>query len=273
VARLRSARFDGYIAGDVHGIPVIFLHGWAGSKDIWLGLLERCPPGYFFVSLDLPGTGGTPALTTYQPDAFADWLANVADELGIDKFCLVGHSMGGNIATWAAVFLPDRVQSVTLISPALASPKIAAAGPFLSAFGPINIAISRLGAAALGLVDVAHPHRHTGGVCRSWFRRFVYVYRDNTVDGLLDQLKFLIANPVSLTQAPDHMQIQIIQGCKDATISIESTRAEVRKRRNNTTLMSFRNGLHCPMDEQQAETLSLIVRFVGETLGGSTDII
>ena len=98
-------------------LPVIALHGWldnAGSFDLLAPQLTDT----HFIALDCAGhgrSGHRSADATYNvwqdvPEIFA-----VADQLGWQKFALLGHSRGAAIASLAAGTLPERISSLVLI--------------------------------------------------------------------------------------------------------------------------------------------------------------
>jgi abhydrolase domain-containing protein 6 len=273
VDRIRSKLFDGYISGDLNGEPVIFFHGWAGSKDIWLGFLKSRPTDYTHISLDLPGTGTTPGLDQYCPQKLAEWLQEVVDHLGIKRFHLVGHSMGGNIAAWCSHHLGDRVISLTLVSPALAGNTIRSAAPYFSRFGKINMELTCFGAELIALLDVFHPHHHDQSKWRAWIRRYRYVRRDNSSDGLLTQLRFLIDSPFDLRLLNSNLPVLIIHGTSDATIPVDRSRELAVLRLKNTRLLIYRASMHCPMDEDQNRLSADLMSFVRAASAGGSNVV
>jgi pimeloyl-ACP methyl ester carboxylesterase len=103
-------------SGDHH---VLAIHGWFGSARGWGSLpewLDRTACTWAF--MDLRGYGDrrdVPGDFTID-EAAADAIA-VADELGWDRFSLVGHSMGGKIGHRVLLQAPDRVRKLVGISP------------------------------------------------------------------------------------------------------------------------------------------------------------
>jgi pimeloyl-ACP methyl ester carboxylesterase len=96
---------------------VVLVHGNPGSADDWEALLGALPEGLRGVSLDLPDFGETPAADGFAHDvpAYAGFLAEALQTLGISRVHLVGHDFGGPIAlVWMAMHI-DAVASVTLI--------------------------------------------------------------------------------------------------------------------------------------------------------------
>jgi pimeloyl-ACP methyl ester carboxylesterase len=95
----------------------LLVHGLFTSGLTFDRYLERLPPGVQAVALDLPGAGGSEPAPGFEPGwlAFADAVIDVADALGLERFDLVGHSMGGGISLAAAARHPDRVRRLVLV--------------------------------------------------------------------------------------------------------------------------------------------------------------
>jgi pimeloyl-ACP methyl ester carboxylesterase len=97
--------------------PVFLLHGWADTGDTFQFLVDELPAQRSFIAPDLRGFGRSewPAEGYWFPDYFAD-LEALLDRLapGV-PVTLVGHSMGGNIATLYAGIRPERVRRVVCI--------------------------------------------------------------------------------------------------------------------------------------------------------------
>jgi pimeloyl-ACP methyl ester carboxylesterase len=117
-SRDRTRRLAVEVTGAPDGLPVFLLHGTPGSRigpKPRGGMLYR--QGVKLISYDRPGYGAS----TRQPDRLvrdaADDVAVIADQLGIDRFAVVGRSGGGPHALACAALLPDRVlRTVALVS-------------------------------------------------------------------------------------------------------------------------------------------------------------
>lgn len=97
----------------------VVLHEWLGDHVNWEPTLP-----YFdltrqtLVFMDLRGYGWSRKLSgSYTLDEAASDVLRTADQLGISRFHLVGHSMSGLVAQKIALAAAARVQSVTLFSP------------------------------------------------------------------------------------------------------------------------------------------------------------
>ncbi len=247
---LKAPGLGAIAAGDPGGTPVIFLHGWGGSKEVWAGMLRRCPPGYFFVSLDLPGTGGSANATYTDIAKMAGWVMEKAATISSGPYTIVGHSMGGNVACHCATFHPDAVCGMVLVAPALSSDKIVHAKPYLSPrYGRRTLACVRYAAGLLNCLEPVLSDGDRGGYWRPWIRRNGYVARHNRVDPMLTQIKALTRSPIGLTALSPDLPVLCVLGRRDSTVRMEHVLAAMSQRKNNTVTKIYNNAHHCPMDQ------------------------
>ncbi len=106
--------------GEAGGRPVLFAHALGPASSAALLDVSVAPlveAGFHVVSPDLPGYGDSPALAAedYSVPAMADRLWSLADQLGLDRVVLGGHSWGGAIAAYMAAARPERVESLVLV--------------------------------------------------------------------------------------------------------------------------------------------------------------
>lgn len=98
------------------GEPILALHGWLDNAASFLPLAEYLTRP--LVALDLSGHGHTEHRPGGSPLHFVDNVADVsavADQLGWQRFTLMGHSMGAGIACLFAGAFPERVARLILI--------------------------------------------------------------------------------------------------------------------------------------------------------------
>jgi pimeloyl-ACP methyl ester carboxylesterase len=103
--------------GDPTGAPLLCLHGWLDNAASFLPLAPHLA-GFDVVMLDLPGHGASAHRAAGYDYAFVDWIHDVLDALdalGWDSAHLLGHSMGGAIASMVAVAAPERVRRLALV--------------------------------------------------------------------------------------------------------------------------------------------------------------
>lgn len=106
-------------------LPVVFLHSFAGSTDHWTAQLAHLRKTRRALAIDLRGHGRSdpPSSGTYTIDSLADDVATVVDSLGLDRFVLVGHSLGGAAAIAYVGEHPERAAGLLLVgTPGQSSP-------------------------------------------------------------------------------------------------------------------------------------------------------
>ncbi len=106
--------------GPLSGQPVLFVHGFPLSGEMWLPTaeaLDAAHPGRFrLVVPDLPGFGRTPAEEGVTLGAYADRLASLLEHAGVDRpAAVVGLSMGGSIALEFFARHRERVAALALV--------------------------------------------------------------------------------------------------------------------------------------------------------------
>jgi pimeloyl-ACP methyl ester carboxylesterase len=100
-----------------HGKVVLLIHGMAGSSATWRSVLPQLAKKYRVVAPDLLGHGeSAKPRGDYSLGAFAVWLRDFLDELGISRATVVGQSLGGGVAMQFVYQHPDYCERLVLIS-------------------------------------------------------------------------------------------------------------------------------------------------------------
>ncbi len=103
--------------GDPGGVPVFALHGMPGSRLLFGPHLQDAKKrGIRLIGYSRPGYGGSTRLEGRRIVDGASDVAEIADDLGIGKFAVWGHSGGGAYALACAAVLPDRVVAASSLS-------------------------------------------------------------------------------------------------------------------------------------------------------------
>lgn len=145
-------------AGD--GETVLLIHGMAGSSDTWRAMIPQLARKYRVVAPDLLGHGQSDKPRgDYSLGAFAVWLRDLLDELGVTRATIVGQSLGGGVAMQFVYQHPDYCHRLVLISSGGLGPDVGWTLRLLSAPG-----------AELILPIIApSPVLRVGNKLRSWF--------------------------------------------------------------------------------------------------------
>jgi len=102
-------------AGD--GPPVVMLHGFTGAAAGWGSLAQLLAPEFTTLAVDIVGHGASDApagLERYAMARCVDDLAALLQELGYERVCWLGYSMGGRVALQVAVRRPEVVSALVL---------------------------------------------------------------------------------------------------------------------------------------------------------------
>ncbi len=102
------------------GVPLVLLHGLAGTLDDWHGTQAALARHRAVIAVDLLGCGGTarPVDGGYGPEAMRAHVAATLEALSLGPVDLGGWSLGGRIALDLAHAAPDRVRRLVLTAPA-----------------------------------------------------------------------------------------------------------------------------------------------------------
>ncbi|MEH6502977.1 MAG: alpha/beta hydrolase [Cycloclasticus sp.] len=140
VGRL-NIHYEHRVNGDT---PIIFLHGNFGSWHYWQPFLQHLPIGYSAYAPDFRGCGDSDvSIGGYDIKTLSQDILLFADQLKLERFHLVGHSLGGAVAQELAGNSPDRILSLTLVAPAPADglkalPQSALSNSFFSSKSVFN---------------------------------------------------------------------------------------------------------------------------------------
>lgn len=153
------------------GEPMIMIHGWLCWGAYWKKVIPLVKDRYHVYAPDLLGHGISDKPlgkeVSYGTDAQAERIIAFMNALGIRKACLVGHSMGGEIAAKVTLAAPDRVSGLVLVCAAgmEETPKLLPG--YIKFFRAMH-----LEGAAADMLDEAMIRRHVPGLM---------FYKENTM--------------------------------------------------------------------------------------------
>lgn len=102
--------------GDPAAPAMVLLHGLRGYSGTWRNLAAALSDRWRMVAFDARGRGESDwdADRNYYTDAYLADLETVVDTLGLDRFVLVGHSMGGTTSYCYAAKHPQRLDALVI---------------------------------------------------------------------------------------------------------------------------------------------------------------
>ncbi len=102
--------------GEPRAPALVMLHGLRGYSGTWRTLAAALHRDYYLIAIDQRGRGESDwdPEQNYYTDAYLSDLAGVVDHLGLERFALLGHSMGGTTAYVYAAGHPQRVAALLI---------------------------------------------------------------------------------------------------------------------------------------------------------------
>jgi 2-succinyl-6-hydroxy-2,4-cyclohexadiene-1-carboxylate synthase len=178
----------------VHGSgrPLVLLHGFTGTGAAWDELLDGLGAGHRLIVPDLPGHGGTSAVSAEDASVehAADVLATLLDAHGATPADVVGYSLGARVALRLAVVHPSAVARLVLESPSAGIEAADARAERRAADEALADRIERDGIAAFVDEWEHHPIFHTHAALPTGRRdRIRAMRRSNTPAGLAASLR------------------------------------------------------------------------------------
>ena len=103
-------------------VPLVLIHGFGGGVGLWAMNVDTLSQNRTVYAFDMLGFGRSsrPQLSTDPTEAeeqFVDSIEKWRQQIGLDKFVLLGHSLGGFLASSYALKHPSRIQHLILADP------------------------------------------------------------------------------------------------------------------------------------------------------------
>ena len=244
------------------GTPLVLLHGVGSAARSWTGQVAALSKDLRVIAWDAPGYGGSSALAAPEPGAedYATALREFLGALGVDRFHLVGHSLGCIMAARFARRHPGRLVSLTLASIATGHAQLPTAErerlrasrlDDLAALGPRGMAEKR-GPRLVG--PKANPEAiqavvETMGMIRP--------------DGYTQAVRMLsnADTRADVRELPPEMRVQFIYGDADAITTPEQNQT-VHRERPSAPVHVLPGAGHAIYIEQPEAFNAIVERFV-----------
>ena len=243
------------------GTPVVLLHGYGESLLSWEGVFDRLARGADVIAVDLPGFGlSSKPASGYTADSMATVVLAFLDRLDLRRVVLVGHSLGGVVATAVAVRDPLRVLALALVDPALVTPWALAETSDSSRTGAsvrrVIAEYEMLRGRFGGVHDGNWMAEDSGAASYQPASDPAYA---NALAAVLREFNFAF-----LTQAGARrltMPVKLIWGALDPVIPVQTGRV-LAERLPDATLVVLPRTWHRPQTERPAEVARIIAGFV-----------
>lgn len=143
------------------GEVLLLIHGMAGSSGTWRSVIPALSKRFRVIAPDLLGHGeSAKPRTDYSLGAFAVWLRDFLDQVGVSQATVVGHSLGGGVAMQFVYQHPDYAKRLILISSGGLGPDV----------GWVLRLLAAPGAELVLPIIAPTPVLSAGDKVRSWLR-------------------------------------------------------------------------------------------------------
>ncbi len=251
------------------GAPtIVLLHGFAGSLHWWQNEVPLLASHYRVVRFDLLGHGGSSKPSGgYSMEHQAQLVDEALHKLGVHRALIVGHSMGGLVATALATRDPSLAAGVAVVD----SPPTASAGklPFTARLGFVPVLGQALrsafitnGEVSSALQSAFAPHYPVPAqfVSDFWQMTFTSYTQSHREDGAYLQRRPLAARLTALG-----LPLLAIYGTQDAIVSPTAMRQDFSTV-PHAQVVAIAGAGHSPMVEKPYATARLLLPFAAATL-------
>ncbi|WP_286228396.1 alpha/beta fold hydrolase [Neobacillus mesonae] len=107
---LNGLTFQYRECGEPSAPPLVALHALGKSAESWDLVAASLGEKYRVLALDQRGHGGSAKTSTYSFELMCDDLLSFVNALNLDRFTLIGHSMGGTVSYLFAETFPSRIE-------------------------------------------------------------------------------------------------------------------------------------------------------------------
>lgn len=235
---------------------VIALHGWFGDRNAYAAMWPYLDGGAFsYAFMDYRGYGEAKELKgSYTIEEIAADALGVADELGWERFSLIGHSMGGKAIQRVLLDAPGRVEKLIGITPVPAS-----AVPMDEAGWALFSGAADEPGNRRAIIDFTTGNRLTGVWLDAMVRTSLAV---STRDAFAAYLDAWVKTDLQAAIAGNPVPVKVIAGEHDAALGPDTMRATWMQWYPNAELDVFANAGHYPMDETPVALATSIEQFL-----------
>ncbi len=256
VTEFDGKKYQYFDTGGVGEFPIVFLHGYAGSKDSGLMTMKLLFNSFRVLSIDLPGHNGLDFYDSKSLDDLVNYVDVFIKHMGIEKFALVGFSMGGLLAIEYARKFPDS--GVKAIA-AWASPICGTGG------------VTRLTKAYFSLMSIApgklyeklvHPKN-----AKSTSTRLGYQISDADIDAFSKVSKKVgmkLMNIMRKFRLPGSFSVPtlFVYDVHDPFVDYESCKRSIISVDPNVKIVSVSNGGHLGSNDEVEQAIMEIKKFL-----------
>ncbi len=255
-----------YKGGRIHfsdsgnGNPIVLLHGYLESSEIWNGFAEKLSSEFRVISVDLPGHGLSDVYgEVHGMEFMATGIKELIEYLGINKVFLTGHSLGGYVTMAFLEIYPDQLSGYCLFH----------SQPFSDPPAVIDKRKREIEIVKTGKKNLMYPDKVIKMFAASNLEKFaVALQRSKDIasrlpgEGIIAVLNGMMERPSRLTFMEEgKIPCLWILGSMDSYIPCELIQTKV-KLPSNARVVVLANSGHMGFIEEEEKSLEVIKEFV-----------
>jgi pimeloyl-ACP methyl ester carboxylesterase len=242
------------------GYPVVLLHGYLETSESWNGFKEKLAGFFRVITVDLPGHGLSDLIgDTQTMEEMAYAVKNLLDSLGISKFFLIGHSLGGYVALAFLERFQDSLSGYCLFH----------SHPFADSAEAVEKRVKEISLAQTGNKDRFYP----GNVTRMFadqnilrmekeVKRALDIASGISADTIIAVLKGMLKRPSRLLSVEEgKVPFLWILGKLDNYIVMDKMKGRVKMPGNAQTVVLSNSG-HMGFIEEEYRSVEEVKNFI-----------
>jgi pimeloyl-ACP methyl ester carboxylesterase len=242
------------------GSPVVLLHGYLESSDIWYDFAKKLSGKYRVISVDLPGHGMSGSYgSTHTMEFMANIVKELLDMLGIKKVFLTGHSLGGYVTLAFLELFPEILSGYSLFH----------SQPFPDTPEAIEKRMREITLTKEGKQEIFYPDNIKRMFAGSNLEKFNCAVKHSmdiasglNGDGMIAVLNGMMTRPSRLSLMEEgRVPCLWVLGAMDNYISCENIQTRV-KLPSNAKLVILQNSGHMGFIEEEELSVKILSDFI-----------
>jgi len=243
-----------------NGFPVVLLHGYLESSEIWDSFSEKLSADFRVITIDLPGHGLSDVFgPVHTMEFMATAVKDLLDNIKISKAFICGHSLGGYVALAFLEMFPERLSGYSLFH----------SHPFADPPEAIEKRQREIAIVMAGKKDLMYPDNVTRMFASSNIEKYQdALQRSKDIasripgDGIIAVLKGMIDRPSRLSFMEEgRVPCLWILGSMDNYIPCEATQSRV-KLPANAKVVVLKDSGHIGFIEEENLSIEIIIEFL-----------
>ena len=240
---------------------ILFIHGLGSAADRWMKIPDQLSSEFHCIAIDLPGFGESdkPENLDYTIDQFRNFIISFLNKISIhnEKIILIGHSLGGYIASEVAINYKKNVQKLVLID---SSGFLNKPTPILDEYLGVAINPTQKRVRKVFEKMVADPNRVPQQLVDGFIRRITMPYAKHAFESTLTNSTFTQIGFQRLRKI-NPIPTLIIWGIYDKVIPLNHSKF-FKEYIDNSRLEIIEDSGHAPFAEKPDQVCKLIRNFL-----------